>query len=235
MPGKTKQVRFAYKNTYHSPAAPPPPALYFSSSTATSSSGPITPPSSMRVIPGPSPYLPSHTIPSYSKIYEPSSKFSGRIQPHPYLDMSALTWDVMDHQSTATRHHHSLPSQAWREPATNPPVGFLSITSPYLPWTIKVLPSKGSFVTFEDVLSSIYRTLRTNISSSEFNLFPSSNDQRRATRAYEQRYRRQRSARIYDEEKRGGMKRVDFLMGHTRFLGISNVGRRPDEWQLNIT
>ena len=35
----------------------------------------------------------------------------------------------------------------------------------------------------------------------------------------EQRYRRHRSSQAYDLEKRGGMKRVDFLMGKTKFLG----------------
>jgi hypothetical protein len=49
-----------------------------------------------------------------------------------------------------------------------------------------------------------------------------------------ERYRRQLSARIHEEEKSGGMKRVDFLMGHTRFLGISNSGRWLEEWQLHV-
>ena len=40
-------------------------------------------------------------------------------------------------------------------------------------------------------------------------------NQRRATGAYKERYRRHGSVRIYEEEKRGGMKRVDFFMGHT--------------------
>jgi hypothetical protein len=135
-----------------------------------------------------------------------------------------------------SRNHHSVSSRTLREPATNPPLPFLSITSQHLPWSIKVYASSNnSFVTVEDVLSSIYRSLRTNLTSSEFNMFRSPHDQRRATRAYEERYRRHRSVRIYEEEKRGGMKRVDFLMGHTRFLGISNSGRRLEEWQLHVT
>jgi hypothetical protein len=149
--------------------------------------------------------------------------------------MSAVTWDLMDHPSMITRNHHSISSRTVCEPATNPPLGFITITTPYLPWTIKVHASNGSYITLENVFDAIYRSLRTNITTSEFNSFSSQNDQRRATRAYEQRYRRQRSTRIYEEEKRGGMKRVDFLMGHSRFLGISNTGHRPDEWQLNVT
>ena len=87
----------------------------------------------------------------------------------------------------------------------------------------------------EDVLSSLYRSLRTNITPSEFNTLQSPTDRLRATRAYEQRYRRQRSVRVYEEEKRGGMKRIDFLMGHTQLLGISNESRRPEEWRLYVT
>ena len=34
------------------------------------------------------------------------------------------------------------------------------------------------------------------------------------------------------KEKRGGMKRVDFLMGHTKFLGLSI--NSSCEWQLRI-
>ena len=37
----------------------------------------------------------------------------------------------------------------------------------------------------------------------------------------EQRYRRHRSSQAYDLEKRGGMKRVDFFMGKTKFLGLA--------------
>jgi hypothetical protein len=148
--------------------------------------------------------------------------------------MSAVTWDLMDNPSMITRNHRSVSSRTFCEPATNPPLRFITITMPYLPWTIKVHASNGSYITLEDVLEAIYQSLRTNITTSEFNSFSSENDQRRAAGAYQQRYRRQRSTRVYEEEKRGGMRRVDFLMGRTRFLGISNSGRRPDEWQLNV-
>ncbi|KAF8890277.1 hypothetical protein CPB84DRAFT_1784955 [Gymnopilus junonius] len=218
MPGKhIKQVRFAYKNTFHSPPPATPPPLSFSASTVPSSAGPITPPPAVHGLPGPSPFL-LWTHP-----------------PHYYLEMHGVSWDVMDHPSSISRNRHSISSRALREPATNPPLPFMTITTPYLPWSIKLNASNGSFVTLEDVFDATYRSLRTNISQAEFNRFPSPNDQRRATRAYEQRYRRHHSARLYEEEKRSGMKRVDFLMGHTHFGGIVNNGRRPDEWQLYVT
>uniref|UniRef100_A0A8H7Y8Z0 DUF6699 domain-containing protein n=1 Tax=Psilocybe cubensis TaxID=181762 RepID=A0A8H7Y8Z0_PSICU len=237
MPAKAnKQVRFAYKNIFHSPPQTPTPALSFSTSTVPSSSGPITPPSATPLgLPGPSPYS---YVPSYAPVKQPTypvpSRRSVHIRLHPYLEPNAVSWDIVDHPSTMSRHHHPVSSRALCEAATSHPLASMKITCSYLPWTIKVHASNGSYITLEDVFDAIYRSLRTNISQSEFNSLPSESDQRRATRAYEQRYRRMRSSRHYEEEKRGGMKRVDFLMGRSRFLGIS-AGRRPDEWQLTVT
>ncbi|PPQ96886.1 hypothetical protein CVT26_005867 [Gymnopilus dilepis] len=237
MPGKTfKQVRFAYKNTFHSPPPATPPPLSFSASTVPSSLGPITPPHVAHGLPGPSPFVMGTSSHSSSKLPPKSpSRYSGHVQPHYYLERNGLGWDMMDHPSMIIRKGHPISSRALREPATNPPLPFMIITTPYLPWSIKVHASNGSYVTLEDIFDATYRSLRTNISQADFNSFPSQNDQRRATRAYEQRYRRHRNARLYEEEKRSGMKRVDFLMGHSRFEGISNNGRRPEEWHLHVT
>ena len=199
----------------HPPRRPSTP-YPFSSSTI------VTPPSTMRSLPGSIPFVP-YTMPS---------QYTRPALPHPYLDVSAVTWDMRDHQSTVSHKHHPVSRRTLYEPATYPTLPFLHITSHHLPWSIEVYASNNSFVTVGDVLSSVYHSLRTNITSSDFNTLLSPNNQRRATRAYEDRYRRQRSVRIYEEQKRGGMKRIDFLMGHTQFLGISNSGRRPEEWQL---
>ena len=218
---KPKLVRFAYENKFYSPLNPPlPPA-----------SVPITPPSTGYGLPGPSPYAASY--PSHQPTR--STQYTGPVNAHPLLD-TTLTYDLMEHPSTImTSNNYSLSTGTFREPATTPPLPFLTIRSIHLPWAIKVYASNGSYVTLEDVFESIYRTLRKNITSAEFNMFSSQDDQRRATRAYEKRYRRLRNTRAYDEEKRGGMKRVDFLMGHTKFLGISSSNsHRPDEWQLRV-
>lgn len=221
---KTKKVRFAYKNLFYSPrhnVSSPSPVL-----------APITPPSTGYGLPGPSPYVLSYATQNPTT----SVPYAGLVYAHPLLDLSSITYDLMEHPSTIlTRNNYSLSVRTFREPATTPPLSFLTIISIHLPWTIKVYASNGSYVTLEDVFDSIYRNLRMNITGAEFNLFSNQDDQRRATRAYEKRYRRrQRNTRAYEEEKRGGMKRVDFLMGHTKFLGLSNSSRHPDEWQLRI-
>jgi len=216
-----KLVRFAYQNKFYSPLNPV--------SSLSPAPVPITPPSTGYGLPGPSPYAAS--FPPQQPIM---SQYAGPVNAHPLLD-TTLTYDLMEHPSTIkTSNNYSLSPRTFREPATTPPLPFLTIHSIRLPWAIKVYAANGSYVTLEDVFDSIYRSLRKNITSAEFNMFSSQDDQRRATRAYEKRYRRLRDTRGYEEEKRGGMKRIDFLMGHTKFLSISNSSYRPEEWQLRV-
>jgi hypothetical protein len=141
----------------------------------------------------------------------------------------------MENPSTITLNNYPLSSRLLVELATTPPLPALSITSIHLPWIINVRASNSSYVTVEDLFHSVYYSLRTNITTHEFDLLPHQMDRKRATRAYEQRYRRFRSNSAHDEEKRGGMKRIDFLMGRTRFHSISNTGHRSDEWRLNVS
>ncbi|KAF8816859.1 hypothetical protein BYT27DRAFT_7181319 [Phlegmacium glaucopus] len=244
--GQPKQVRFAYKDTYHPPpTTPATPALTFASSVP-SSPGPITPPPMSHGLPGPSPYtlayVPSFPIKPSHYVYGPNSSspiaadssimYTVSIRPHPLLQTAAVTWDLRANPTSITRNNHLLSSQSFYEQATTPPLPFFSITLTHLPWNIKVRASNGIYVTLGDVFDSIYHSLRKNITPSEFDSFP---HQQRATRAYEERYRRLRSTSARDEEKRGGMKGIDFLMGRTNFHDISNTGRRSDEWRLNAS
>ncbi|KAF8811766.1 hypothetical protein BYT27DRAFT_7183564 [Phlegmacium glaucopus] len=222
---KPKTVRFAYENKFYSPRIPV--------SSIPASPAVITPPSTGYGLPGPSPFPFGMSYPPYTQPAK-SVQYTGLVHVHPVLGMSAVTYDLREHPSTImTRNNYSLSTRTLRQPATTPPLPFLKITSIHLPWTIKVYASNGSYVTLEDIFDCMYRSLRANITSGEFKMFPTREDQRRATRAYEKRYKRLRNNRAYDEEKRGGMKRVDFLMGHTKFLGI-NSSRRPDEWRLRV-
>jgi len=70
-----------------------------------------------------------------------------------------------------------LPSRVLHKQATTPPLPFISIASSHLPWSTL----NGSYVSVGDVCSSIYQSLRTNITTSEFNCFPHQRDQVRAT------------------------------------------------------
>jgi hypothetical protein len=230
MPGK--KVRFSRTSTVHAPPTPPTPALSLGGSLSPlSSSGPLTPPSFAMGLPGPTPYA----VP-YSGKTKSTAPRSARL--HTVLQYShspILNWDLTLHPSTISTHFQGLSRQALAEPATSPPLGKLSLRSPHLPWVIKVTASRDNFVNVGDVLDTIYRTLRVNVASQEFHALPSMKDARRVTAAYEQRYRRIRISKEHDSEKNGGVKRVDFLMGHTTFTGLSPTTHGPDVWALNTS
>ncbi|KAJ7473164.1 hypothetical protein B0H11DRAFT_1658292, partial [Mycena galericulata] len=108
-------------------------------------------------------------------------------------------------------------------PPSSPPQISLSIGTPHLPWSITVSASNGRYVTILDVLITLYHALRTNVTAAEFNALGTQNRMRRVTAAYEHRYLRLEGHHGYTEEKVHGVKRVDFLMGFTRFRGFSST------------
>jgi hypothetical protein len=229
MKPNNKRVHFAKVNTFHSPApaTPATPALSFGSSIP-SSSGPITPPDTYHRLPGPTPYMISY-VPAKNPQYV------GPFRPHRLLESAAVNWNMMENPSTITLNHRHLSSRLLVEMATSRPLPAFSITCIHLPWVMTIRASNGVYVTLEDFFESIYRAMRTNVSNTEFNLLPHQKDRNRATLAYENRCRRFRNLSAHDMEKRGGMKRVDFLMGLNRFHSISNAGHRSDEWRLNVS
>lgn len=225
-----KCVRFAYKNQVipspQSWSTQVPPPLSRSLSTAPSSSAPVI------AYPYGIPLAPSSSRQSVPAVY--ASRHMGMVRVHPYLAIDGIVWNLMDHPSMIIRKGHHLSSKALSEPAFEPILPFVSIVSSHLPWSFKVHASNGRYVSLEDVLFTIYRALRVNIIKPEFNSL-ASEERRKASNAYQTRYRRLRRSTEYEEEKRNGMKRVDFLLGHTRFWGLVNNGRRPDEWHLKVS
>ena len=246
MSSQAKHVRFAPDNIFYPPetsiSAIAVSFLPSSSSTSSKSSW-SSYPSKQDGLPGPTPYV-------FLRTPQPQLRetVSNRHTCHPFLETSAITYDFRDPISTVkTAHNHQrLSIETLRQSAFIPSLSHTTITSSYLPWTIKVYASNSSYITLQDVFSSIHSALRTNITPAEFHLLPSHHHRDRAIRAYQQRYRRLRhqthsnsdneTNKESESEKRAGMKRVDFLMGHTKFLGISCKGcRQPnDEWNLHV-
>jgi len=110
----------------------------------------------------------------------------------------------------------------------------MTLDSPYLPWKIQVIAGNGSFVSVLDIINAIYHCLRAGVGGPEFSKYlPARKDQDRATAAYRQRYRRYKDPRTYDEEKRRGLRRIDFLMGHSEFRGLSKTNS-ASKWFLNF-
>ncbi|KAF8630287.1 hypothetical protein AX15_003020 [Amanita polypyramis BW_CC] len=221
---KGKHVRFALTNQTKYLDSPNSGRISRSPSPA-SSAGPLTPPSHTLPLPGPTPYaFPMASKPRAAHL-------------HMLLEYSTspnIRYDAADPPSTMTSRHGPLPSRAFYEPATSPPMQSITLMSPHLPWRIPVIARNGSFVTVFDVFDAVYQSLRTQVSSSEFNLLPTREDQDRASAAYRQRYRRIRDSRAYDEEKRQGLRRIDFLMGQSKFRGLSQTDAGLSTWFLNF-
>jgi hypothetical protein len=123
---------------------------------------------------------------------------------------------------------------AFAEPATLPPSLSLTLVSDLLPWSIVVAPSPASYINVSDVITTLHRSLRLAVHPDEFNALPSHDAKYRVNMAYEGRCKRlEEDPRACEEEKKKGVKRVDFLMGRTMFMGLSPVG--PGVWTINVS
>jgi len=122
------------------------------------------------------------------------------------------------------------------EAATAPPISSLKIRCPNTPWTVFVTASQGPIVTVWDVLVAIYSTLRRSVTPEEYSALPSHEVTKHVNGAY-----RQRHSLIEDPERRWkeeqkGVKRVDFLQGMNRFMGITKVlDDHPGVWTLVVS
>ncbi|KAJ6549095.1 hypothetical protein DFH09DRAFT_1169694 [Mycena vulgaris] len=223
MPGR--HVRFSTEDTFHSP----PPNLSWSNSSATSSSGPFTPPvAPYASLPGPSPFTPRSS-------YTHSSAAKGRAHNLiAFFESPLLSYDISLPPSSITTHYPGLSSSGTLEPAVYPPHLSISIVTPHLPWSIAVQASNGRYVTVSDALTALYRALRVNVTPAEFNALGTHKLMRRAAAAYTQRYMRLKGHLGYAEEKAHGVKRVDFLMGCTKFCGLSPT-EHANVWRLHVS
>ncbi|KAJ6455486.1 hypothetical protein C8R45DRAFT_914936 [Mycena sanguinolenta] len=219
----SRRVRFASTDTFYSP--PPPPLIDSSPSSSISSLGPLTP----------LPLYADAPLPP-KDLYRASAAM--KVQAHDLLALSPiplLQYDVSLHPSTISSHRRGLSETAFLEPAVYPPRLSLSLITTHLPWTIPVQASNRRYVSVGDILSAIYRTLRVNATPAEFKALGTEKLMRRASAAYMQRCEQLRGHSGYSEEKRKGVKRVDFLMGYTTFQGLAPTGGAPDVWQLTIS
>jgi hypothetical protein len=160
-----------------------------------------------------------------------------KVQAHNLIALSPiplLQYDISLHPSTISSHRR-LSAAAFLEPAVYPPRLSLSLVTPHLPWNIPVPASNRRYVSVGDILSAIYRTLRVNATPAEFNALGTEKLMRRASTACTRRCERLRGHSGYSQEKREGVKRVDFLMGYTTFQGIAPTSGAPDVWQLTIS
>ncbi|KZP14202.1 hypothetical protein FIBSPDRAFT_867249 [Athelia psychrophila] len=211
MPGK--HVTFAEVNQAYSPPQTPSPS--FSVSSLPSSTGPITPPS---------PFPNAVALPKGAVIPNSLLAFDRGI-PQIIFDVSLTTPAV----TNTTRPIH-LSSAQLADPAVFPPTHTLQIISA-LPWTLTVTADAQPYVTVLDVLRALYNLLRIPASRAEYNKEPPLSQQAIA-KAFHARV--ERSPATHAEQLGKGLRRVDFLQGRNRFLGLSSTKMGPHVWALNL-
>ncbi|KAE9390593.1 hypothetical protein BT96DRAFT_925783 [Gymnopus androsaceus JB14] len=227
MPGK--HVRFSSISTAY-PASVP--SLSYSVPSAPSSSWPPTPPSHSSGLPS-SHYAYSRPQPKRSHSYPLPTRVHSLLT---YSHHPAIKYDVSLSTSTITASHRGLSATSFSEPAVYPPVSSFVIQIPHHTWSISVYASyNGQYITVNDVFAAVYNSLRTSVSSSEYRAIPSKKDAEKVRKAYEMRYRRLRDRYAYESEKQQGVKRVDFLNGHTRFLGLATSNHGSGVWVLYLS
>jgi hypothetical protein len=218
MPGRThsKHVRFDLND---SPPRCSTPSLSWSPSSSPTSPGPLTPPPLKY---GPSPLPPVPVV--INPVLGLNMDYRGYNAP------PVMTWNLTEGEDTIvhTGTPKPLRSRTLDEPATHPPLPRLVIMHPHLPWPIPVQPSRCAYVTVYDVLHTLYRSLRSTVSAQEFRSNP---DSKRVTLAFQRRCAN--SSRRSSEEREKGVKRVDFLLERTRWVGLSSTKGGPDVWVLN--
>lgn len=212
-----KHVTFAEENQVYT-LSPPTPSPSYSVSSLPSSSGPLTPSplgqSPLRLPPVDGP----------TRIH-PSLGFHPLNPPLSY-DLSLPSTAV----TTSTNPPAQISARILLEAATQPPVEKLVLKSP-LPWTMTIRPTSHAFVTVLDVLEQLYFRLRTVVTEKEYAVEKGDSQTAIAT-AFHQRVNRDWQTAAVETKK--GLKRIDFLKGHNRFMGLSSTKEGPHVWLLNV-
>lgn len=170
---------------------------------------------------GASPSLPSspyHYLPSTIPGIPHSALVAGPVR---------LNYNVSLFPTPGVTLNHPLynMSSLWDHPMTNPPMPFMEVecAAAGFPWKITISPSRKStpYITFRDFFSSLYYNLRKRATQAEYEQVKSARLQRHIVNAYQRRYERLADCDQYEEERRGGLRRVDFLGEYVQFAGLS--------------
>ena len=141
-----------------------------------------------------------------------------------------INYDVSHMPDTASANVQasSIPLDSHRHTAaTNPPNSVLSLKSDLLPWRCEIRASTHRYITVEDVLYQLYRFLRIPGTHEEYKAIPSQYMRDQIMESCKRRCLRA-------EGQNRVLKRVDFLIGRTTFMGLSSTELGPDVWVLNL-
>ncbi|KAG6887730.1 hypothetical protein C0995_013285 [Termitomyces sp. Mi166 len=113
--------------------------------------------------------------------------------------------------------------------ATNPPVNKMRLFHPLLPWYIDIEQHQENGVTVQDVIMQIHIELQTQIYGRDyFNEEMGSSGRERIARAFERRTQGPEG----EEERKKGIRRVDYLEDRVVFVGL--VRARDGLWEMKM-
>ncbi|KAL0956783.1 hypothetical protein HGRIS_002903 [Hohenbuehelia grisea] len=197
-----------------------PPSTSSSSSSLPSSPGPLTPPTINKYAYGTRP-LPILNAPLDAPA--PGGVYTAN-QALALYTAAAIDLAI---DPFVTKLPPSLNAATLALPATHPALPKLLVQCRHLPWELTIEPSsqKQPFVTVGDFLKKLYEQLCMPVTAQELERVPA--DKRRAIRdAHRRRCKEVRGAK--DVERR-----VDFLMEHRRFAGLSPPDDSGVAWRLS--
>ncbi|KAK0499366.1 hypothetical protein EDD18DRAFT_1150878 [Armillaria luteobubalina] len=192
---------------YHQSPLPPSPTVP-SFTDSTSSPSIVIPTSIPSFHPPPTPDGLQNPVdlPSVEEDFEPTI-----IKLHEYLRPSNLS---IDFAKDISPYITDIPD----EPATSPALlEDMVLVSKYLPWRIHISP--GSV---RDMIVALYTALRIKVTEEELKAEGGA----RVRSAFANRV-----DGMAEEEKRRGVRRIDFLLGFTRFVGVEATDE-PGVWKI---
>ncbi|KAK0447593.1 hypothetical protein EV421DRAFT_1900964 [Armillaria borealis] len=192
---------------YHQSPLPPSPTVP-SSTDSVSSPSAVIPSSipSFRPPPTPDGLQNPIDLPSVEEDLEPTI-----VKLHDYLRPPLLD---IDFAKDISPYIPDIPD----EPATSPALLVdMVLVSKYLPWRIHISP--GSV---REMVVALYTALRTRVTEEELKAVGGTG----VKTAF-----RNRVEGMGEEEMRKGVRRVDFLLGYTRFIGVEATDE-PGVWKI---
>ena len=235
--GRRVRVLDPITNVVHTPAelsppsSPRTPSPTLSESTASSLTPPPTPQSLFTTAPLPASMDQIHTAITYTGL-PPYLCFDLAFPPSYLLvpDSPSLGSDCSSTPSSSGSIG-SLNLLLLSEPAVYPATPTVTLLTDALPWSVTVT-TKSTFITLFDVLQALHSSLRLQVTKAEWaSLSRASKDVIAAS------FRKRVdgfSDRIKREKQLGkGIRRLDFLVGRTRFFGISAFGEKPGVYRVH--
>ena len=217
---------------------PPTPSPSFSINSLPSSPLPPTPSSSglrFRCV-----SLPQVETCSQIPQVNPAISYDGMTMPVLQLDVtvgpprfskysppSAERSPLTGHTPSQTTLDHSLLSEL----AVFPPMDSIKLISNQFPWFTEVRSSVNG-VTLFDIWQTLHDKLRTPISKGEWSMI-SQAQQAFVSKAFYLRVEQIPDSTLKEKQHRKGVRRLDFLFGHTKLLGITAVPDKPGNFNLH--